>query len=191
MSFFQFCEANPDFNVELWKQWLNYQKDSNESDHVKMGMMQIQYKDLVDGKHSIYFYVEKYKYIRSVFNVWTGCYVKYLFEHNNKEISMERGWVDQVNPNTGFCRIQCDDGYMGGRAVIIRTVDIMEILPCKERFLIYYKTMLCGTCNQCDRASNEEVPISCRLFNFFNSIKNKQVGDQQYIQYYENVEKNF
>jgi hypothetical protein len=53
--------------------------------------------------------------------------------------------------------------------------------------LVYYKTMLCNDCNDCDRMANDFPPNSCKLFEFFNAVLNKQAADKQFILLYTGV----
>ena len=179
-TFVQLClsgSAEP----KNWKAWLYYNKIDNENACERLGVLSEEYEDLNANKRSFDFYVFKRKSIRSIFKVWGGCYVKYAYENNLINPHAEFGWVDSVSNATGFCKIQCDDNFYGNRAVMIRTIDIMEILPMKERFLVYYKTMLCGKCNDCDRSSNDEPPITCRHYELFNAILGKQHGDNELL----------
>jgi hypothetical protein len=73
----------------------------------------------------------KRKYKRYVKNIWAGCYVKFAFEIDANNPHFEFGWVDVVNNEQGFCKVQCDDSFFGTRALTLRTIDVIEILPYK------------------------------------------------------------
>ena len=186
MTYIEMCmkgEAEP----KGWKEWLEQNRKEGDKDNELLGLLPEEYEDLSKHVRSFQFYVFKRGFTRSIFNLWGGCYVKYLFEYNGCEPHAECGWVDAVSNTQGFCKIQCDDDFNGGRAVTVRIIDVMEVLPHKERPLIYYKTMLCGQCNKCDHSSNEEPKIDCPHYEFMNAILNKQKGDEKFIELYKNV----
>ena len=190
MTYIEMCmkkEAEP----KDWKAWLEQNKKEEDKDNELLGLLPEEYEDLSKEVRSFQFYVFKRSFTRSIFNLWGGCYVKYLFEYNGCEPHVECGWVDAVSNTQGFCKIQCDDDFQGGRAVTVRIIDVMEVLPHKERPLIYYKTMLCGQCNKCDHSSNEEPKIDCPHYEFMNAILNKQKGDDKFIELYKNVSGKF
>lgn len=170
-----------------WKAWLEQNRKEGDKDNELLGLLPEEYEDLSKGIRSFGFYVFKRGFSRSIHNLWGGCYVKYLFEYDGHEPHFEYGWVDAVSNQQGFCKIQCDDDFNGGRAITVRIIDVMEILPHKERPLIYYKTMMCGQCSKCDHSSNEEPKIDCPHYEFMSAILNKQKGDEQFIKLYMNV----
>lgn len=180
MNYLEMCVkgcASP----ENWEKWLVDCPDNTKPIHERLGLLPEEYDDLSKKLRSMNFYVFKSKHIRSIFKIWGGCCVKYLYEYDLYEPHFEFGWVDVVNNEQGFCKIQCDDSYNGNRAVTVRTIDVMEILPFKERPLVYYKTMICGQCNGCDRTSNEQPPVECEKYGFFSAILSKQKGDASFI----------
>ena len=186
MTFLELCEKE-NINSNHWKEWLETNKKDEVAPYDLLGILKEEYEDLCNGIHSFDFYLFKRKYPRHVKNVWGGCYVKYAFEIDAQEPHFEFGWVDVVNNEQGFCKVQCDDSFFGTRALTLRIIDIMEILPYKERPLVYYKTMVCNECNDCDRMANEFPPESCKLYDFFNAILNKQKADNQFIKLYNGV----
>lgn len=186
MTFLELCEKE-NANPEYWKEWLETNHKDNISPYELIGIAKEEYEDLCNGVHSIDFYLFKSKFPRHIKNVWGGCYVKYVFEIDKHEPHIEFGWVDVVNNDIGFCKVQCDDSFMGTRALTLRILDVVEILPYKERPLVYYKSMVCNECNSCDRMANELPPESCKLFNFFNAIVNKQQADTQFINLYNGI----
>lgn len=186
MTFLELCRKE-NLEPKNWKEWLEANKKDNVAPYELIGIEKEQYDDLFDNVHSIDYYLFKSKFERNVKNVWGGCYVKYAFEIDAQEPHFEFGWVDVVNNEQGFCKIQCDDSFFGTRALTLRIYDIIEILPYKERPLIYYKTMVCNECNDCDRMANELPPESCKLYEFFNAILNKQKADNQFIKLYNGV----
>ena len=186
MNFLELCEQE-NANPQYWKEWLDANKKDEIPPYQVLGLLKEEYDDLCNGIHSIDFYLFKRKHVRYIKNVWGGCYVKYAFEINACEPHFEFGWVDVVNNEKGFCKVQCDDSFFGTRALTLRIIDIMEILPYKERPLVYYKSMVCNDCNDCDRIANELPPESCKLYEFFNAILNKQQADNQFIKLYNGV----
>lgn len=170
-----------------WKRWLDETRKEGDKENELLGLLPEEYEDLKNGVRGMGFYVFKRKHRRSICNLWVGCYVGYLFEYEGSDPHFERGWIDAVSNTQGFCKIQCDDCYNGGRAVTVRTIDVMEILPHKERPLIYYKTMLCGQCNKCDHSSNDEPRMDCPHFELFNAIVGKQRGDTEFLKLYDKV----
>ena len=179
MTYLEMC-SNGQASPENWRKWL---ADCPGSDPIykRLGLLPEEYEDLDKGMRSMEFYVFKRKHVRSIFRIWPGCYVKYLYEYDAHEPHFERGWVDVVNNERGFCKIQCDDAFNGNRAVVVRTIDVMDILPFKERPLVFYKTMLCGECNGCDRTANEEPPADCPRYGLFNALLSKQKGDEEFM----------
>lgn len=172
-----------------WAKWLS-DFPSEEPDYQRLGLLEQEYEDLKGGVRSFAFYIMKRNTARSIFNLWPGCYVKYLYEYDKHEPHFEYGWVDVSSNDRGFCKIQCDDDFHGARAVVVRVIDVMEILPYKERPLVYYKTMICGKCNKCDRSSNETPPVSCPFYDFFGALLSKQKGDGEFIRLYQDSQKN-
>ena len=186
-NFIQFCEKNKDYKPENWNEWLEANPDKITPKNELLGLLKEEYDDLEKKIRSMNFYIFKRKFRRSIFHLWGGCYVKFLMEIDLDNPHVEYGWVDIVSNEQGFCKIQCDDSYNGGRAVTIRIIDVIEILPFKERPLVYFKTMICGDCNDCDRLSNKEPPYTCKHFSFFNIILNKQKVDQNFIKTYDSL----
>lgn len=164
-----------------WEKWLDYMKIDPLRRWDCLGITMQEYDDLSNKKRSFDFYVFKSKHQRVLKRLWAGCYVKYVFEIDCHDPHFEFGWVDMVSLDNEYCKIQCDDSFNGGRAVIIRVTDVMEVFPLKERFLVYYKTMICGDCNGCDRMSNELPPDECPYYNFFNACVAKAKGDAQLL----------
>lgn len=151
------------------------------------GLLEAEYYDLTHGLRDLNFYVFKRKHKRDIQKLWAGCYVKFLYqmEPDTSKPHFEWGWIDVIDEKYGLARLQCDDSFQGNRAVTVRTMDIMEVLPLKERPLIYYKVMLCGECKKCSIEDNA-FPSDCPKFNFFNAILNKQNRDREFIlKYYE------
>ena len=189
MTYIEMCR-NGSAEPKDWKKWLDGIKKENDKENELLGLLPEEYEDLKNGIRSMGFYVFKSQFARSIFQLWGGCYVRYLFEYDGHEPHFEAGWVDAVSNSKGFCKIQCDDSYCGNRAVTVRTIDVMEILPHKERPLVYYKTMICGQCNKCDHSSNEEPNIECPHYNFMNAMLNKQRGDMEFIRLYDKISGN-
>lgn len=158
-----------------------------DGEHERFGLLRGEFSDYRAGTRSMSFYAFKRKYNRSIFKLWPGCYVKFAFQYDLGEPHFEFGWVDVVDTRAGLARIQCDDNYQGNRALTVKIVDIMEILPYKERPLVYYKTMVCGDCSKCRKEENS-FPTDCPQFNFFNAILNKQIGDGKFMELYRGVE---
>ena len=187
MNFIEFCNSNPDYDTKKWESWIEDYPEKEVPDHEKLGLLKEEYEELKNKLRSMDFYIFKRKFNRSIYNLWGGCYIKFAFEIDLHEPHIEFGWVDVVSNEQGFCKIQCDDNYFGCRALTIRIIDVLEILPYKERPLIYFKTMNCGQCNLCDRASNELPPINCPHYSLFSSIVNKQQLDNEYIKAYQGI----
>lgn len=185
MTYAEMCGSGS-ADPEKWKAWL---EDTGQtgSPAEALGLLPEEYADLSGGLRSMGFYVFKKKYARSIFRLWAGCYVKYLFEHDLHEPHFEYGWVDVVNNDQGFCKIQCDDSFNGNRAVTVRIIDVMEVLPLKERPLVYYKTMICGQCNKCDRIAAEPPPMGCPHSRFLNALLSKSSGDSEFHRLYQGV----
>lgn len=183
MTYVEMCKSG-NAQPENWKKWLEENKDTETPKNELLGLLPEEYDDLDKGIRSFEFYAFKKKHTRSIFNLWTGCYVGYLFEYDGNEPHFEAGWVDLVSTSQGLCKIQCDDTYNGNRAVTVRIIDVMEILPHKERPLVYYKTMMCGQCNKCDHSSNEEPKIDCPHYDFMSAILHKQKGDLEFLKLY-------
>ncbi|MBR4315933.1 MAG: hypothetical protein IKP65_03050 [Alphaproteobacteria bacterium] len=184
-NFIQFCEKNQNYDPNDWKKWLNENPDKTTSPNELLGLNEQEYEDLNKKIRSMNFYILKRSFKRNINeNLWAGCYVKFLMEMDLMNPHVEYGWVDIVSNEQGFCKIQCDDSYNGCRALTIRIIDVLEVLPFKERPLVYFKTMICGDCNDCDRTANKEVPISCKYYSFFNSILNKQQMDSDFQKMY-------
>ena len=174
---------------EHWEKWLkDFPEDMRPSDE-RLGLVRQEYEDLQAGRRSMGFFVMKRRYARRIFNIWSGCYVKYLFETEQHEPRVEFGWVDAVNPGNGYCRIQCDVSFNGMRTVTIRCMDIVEILPMKERPLVYYKTMVCGDCQKCDRTSGELPPLECPSYAFLSACLDKSESDRAFMRLYEGIDK--
>ena len=186
MTYLELCR-NGSAEPQDWKRWLDGTRKDGDKENELLGLLPEEYDDLKNGVRSMGFYVFKRRFPRSIFQLWGGCYVRYLFEYDGHEPHFEVGWVDSVSNAQGFCKIQCDDCYNGGRAVTVRTIDVMEILPHKERPLIYYKTMMCGQCNKCDHSSNDEPKIDCPHYQFMNAVVNKQRGDMEFISLYDKI----
>ncbi len=186
MTYIEMCMKG-EADQKDWKAWLERNRKDGGKENELLGLLPEEYTDLMNGIRSFGFYVFKRRHPRSIFQLWSGCYVKYLFEHEGSEPHFECGWVDGVSNQQGFCNIQCDDGFHGGRAVTVRTIDVMEVLPYKERYLIYYKTMMCGRCDKCDHSSNEEPRIDCPHYEFMNAVLNKQRGDSEFLKLYNGV----
>lgn len=186
MTYIEMCK-NGSAEPKNWKKWLGETKKENDKENELLGLLPEEYEDLKNEIRSFKFYVFKKGFTRSIFHLWGGCYVRYLFETDTSEPHFEVGWIDAVSNEQGFCKIQCDDCYNGNRALTIRTIDVMEILPHKERPLVYYKTMMCGQCNKCDHSSNDEPKIDCPHYEFMNAIFHKQRGDTDFIKLYDEV----
>lgn len=186
MTYLELCKAGS-AEPKNWKNWLDETRKDGDKENELLGLLPEEYEDLRNDVRSMEFYVFKRRFTRSIFNLWGGCYVRYLFEYDGHEPHFEVGWIDAVSNSQGFCKIQCDDCYHGNRAVTIRTIDVMEILPHKERPLVYYKTMMCGQCNKCDHSSNDEPKTDCPHYDFMNAILNKQHGDSEFIVLYDRV----
>lgn len=186
MNFLELCESQK-IESSCWKKWLEENKKDEVAPYELLGLLKEEYEDLCNDIHSIDFYIFKRKHVRHVKNVWGGCYVKYAFEVDAHDPHFEYGWVDVVNNEKGFCKVQCDDSFVGTRALTLRIIDVMEILPYKERPLVYYKTMVCNDCNDCDRMANQLPPETCKLYGFFNAILNKQQADNEFIKLYNKV----
>ena len=169
---------------EHWEKWLKDFPEDARPAYERLGLVKEEYEDLSAGRRTFDFYVMKRRHGRSIYSLWTGCYVKYLFEPDPHNPRYEYGWVDAVNASTGYCRIQCDDMYHGMRVVLVRIIDVMEILPMKERPLVYYKTMICGDCHGCDRASDREPPAECPFGAFLSACKSKAEGDAEFLRMY-------
>ena len=191
MTFIELCKENK-VDIKNWKEWLEQNSINNPNipPYELLGINNIEYEDLLNGVHSMEFFLLKRELQKPVKNLWAGCYVKFAFEIDAFEPHFEFGWVDVVNNEKGFCKVQCDDNFFGARAITLRIMDVLEILPFKERPLLYYKTMICNDCNDCDRSSNELPPENCKYFEFFNAILNKQLADLQFLRLYQNVNKN-
>ena len=152
----------------------------------RVGLSEDEYYDLTHKLRDLDFYVFKRKYKRDIQKLWVGCYVKFIYqmEPDTSKPHFEWGWVDVLDVKHELARLQCDDTFQGNRAVTVRTADIVEVLPLKERPLVFYKTMICGECKKCDEES-DGFPRNCPKFNFFNAIKNKQKHDIEFIvEYY-------
>jgi len=178
-------------SAEGWKDFISDLRENHPGTSVlePMGLLKDELEELEKGKRNLEFFAFKRKSnSRIIVKLWPGCYVKYAMQYDNAEPHFEYGWIDAVEGRIGFARIQCDDTYMGARAVSVRTSDIMEILPYKERPLVYYKTMICGDCNKCQRQTND-FPPNCPQFDFFNAIMNKQRGDIEFLKFYFEVVK--
>lgn len=172
-----------------WEEYVNSQKKENPDlqEHEILGVLPEEYVDLKDKTRDFNFYAFKRKNKKTLVGLWAGAYVKFAFQYDLQEPHSEYGWVDAVDRNKQFVRIQCDDTYQGGRALTVRFVDVLEVMPCKERYLIYYKTMICGICNKCGRDTND-FPGDCPKFNFFNAVLNKQKKDNEFFTEYIKLE---
>lgn len=174
-------------NPQNWERWLSDRGPSDENRKAELlGLSQEEFDDLNQKMRSMNFYVFKRKNPRSSFRVFPGAYVRFAFEHELQNPHFEMGWVDLVEPHRGFCRIQVDDegDFNGSRAITLRIADVMEILPMKERPLVYYKSMVCGKCNDCDRMRNADVPTTCPHFDFMRLVLKKQKADKELIGVY-------
>ena len=154
-----------------------------------LGLLPEEYKDYSDGIRNLEFYIFKRKIKKTINKIWPGCYVQFAFQYDLGQPHIERGWVDVIDTKLGLVRIQCDDNMQGNRALTVRVVDIVEILPLKERYLVYYKTMVCGDCNKCNHENND-FPKECPNFNFFNALMNKQRSDRQFLEIYHRITTN-
>lgn len=188
-TFIELCEEG-NVNPKEWKQWLANNKIEKQDQQNALGLLVQEYTDLINGTHNMQFFVFKKGLQKPIKNLWAGCYVKFACETETIPPHFEFGWVDVVNNGQGFCKVQCDDNFFGTRALTLRIMDILQILPFKERPLVYYKTMICDDCNECDRAANDLPPESCKYYEFFNAILNKQISDLQFINLYKQVERN-
>lgn len=164
-----------------WKKWLDDMKIDQLLRWSALGISRGAYDDLVAGERSFDFHVFKARHGRMLKRLWPGCYVKYAFESDCANARFEFGWVDMVGVDGEYCKIQCDDSFNGSRAVVIRVEDVMEVFPLKERPLVYYKTMICGDCNGCDRMANELPPDECMHYDFFSACVAKAKGDSQLL----------
>jgi len=166
--------------------WEKYVAD-NISEGVKpydlLGIGESDFAKLANKQHTFEFYVMRIKLCQKVKCVWPGTYIAFLVEHDNKP-HLEFGWVDVIDVKGKLCKVQCDDNFYGMRAFVISVDDISAILPCKERPLVYYKTILCNGCNQCDRSANNPVPPLCKHKGFFDAVLDKQVADAQFLVLY-------
>lgn len=183
----ELCQQT-DTSTKYWKQWLQNHKDKTTPPNELLGLLPEEYDDLINELRSFDFYVLKRKEEKYIKQLWAGCYIKFAYESDLHNPHFEYGWVDLVSNEHGFCKVQCDDSYNGNRAITIRIIDVIQILPFKERPLIYYKTMLCGDCNDCDRMSIELPPETCKLYQFYNAIISKQKSDNNFIKLYKHVE---
>lgn len=186
MTYLEMCKEGS-VEPKDWKRWLDETKKDGDRENELLGLLPEEYEDLKNGVRTMAFYVFKRRHLRSIHNIWGGCYVRYLFEYEGSEPHFETGWVDAVSNSQGFCKIQCDDEFSGGRAVTVRTIDVMEILPHKERPMVYYKTMVCGQCDKCDHMANEEPRGDCPNYQLMNALWHKQKGDAEFIKLYDRV----
>lgn len=186
-TFLNLCK-NTDTESKYWQKWLEENPDKKTSPNELLGIRPEEYEDLKQGIHSFDFYIFKSNHEKYLYQLWSGCYIAFAFEIDKCNPHLEYGWVDIVSNEHGFCKVQCDDSYNGNRALTIRISDVMEILPFKERPLIYYKTMLCGDCNDCDRISIELPPETCQIREFFDAIINKQKSDAEFIRLYKMID---
>lgn len=189
MTFLQLC-MNTDTLPKHWKSWLNDNPDKVTLPNELLGLLKQEYDDLINERRSFDFFIFKRKQQQQINQLWAGCYIKFAYESDLHNAHYEYGWVDVVSNEQGFCKVQCDDSYQGNRAVTIRIMDIIEILPFKERPLLYYKTMLCGDCDECDRTQSTLPPETCKLYEFYNAIINKQFADNDFIKLYKTIELN-
>lgn len=189
MTYLDMCK-NGSAEPKDWKKWLDETKKEGDKENELLGLLPEEYEDLKNGVRSMGFYVFKRRFPRSIHQLWCGCYVRYLFEYDGMEPHFEVGWVDAVSNSQGFCKIQCDDCYNGNRALTIRIIDVIDILPHKERPLVYYKTMMCGQCDKCDHSSNDEPKTDCPHYEFMNAILHKQRGDTEFVKLYDKVSGN-
>jgi len=174
--------------AEEWRGWLEKAKrlEPDAADAALLGLDEAEFQDLGAGIRTMDFYALKRRDYPDggMRRIWGGCYARYLFESDPHNPEYQAGWVDLVDNEHGFARIQCDDEFDGARAVTVRVGDIVEILPNKERPLVYYKTMACGECNKCDHSSNAPVPEGCHLKVFFDAVLAHQGIDRDFQQYY-------
>lgn len=189
MTFIEICQNDKSIQPEYWSDWLKEVNSVlNKPNYQLLGLQEEQYQDLINKKRTMTFFIFKKQQKRLIDKLWTGCYVKFVYENDcARNPHFQRGWIDVIDNKTKLCKIQCDDSFNGMRALILNISDIIQILPYKERPLIYYKTMICGDCNDCDRASNEINQESCPHFYFFNAIISKQQMDNTFISSYEKI----
>lgn len=168
-----------------WEFFLREKKNENPEmyDNEIIGLTKEEFEDLKDGTRNIPFYAFKSKHRKTIIKIWTGAYIKFAYQYDLLEPHIEYGWVDIVDQTGNFLRVQCDDTYEGRRSLILRLVDVLEVLPSKERKLIFYKSMVCGTCEKCNRVTND-FPKDCPKFYFFNAILNKQIKDEEFFNEY-------
>ena len=153
------------------------------SEHEIIGISKEEFEDLKGRTRNIPFYSFKMKHRKTIIWIWTGAYIKFAFQYDLAEPHIEYGWVDIVDRTGKYLRVQCDDELDGQRQLIVRSIDVLEVLPTKERKLIFYKTMVCGDCEKCKRQTND-FPGDCPKYHFFNAILNKQMKDEEFFNEY-------
>lgn len=170
---------------ESWTYFVENTKHDNPEmqEYDIVGISKEEYEDLKANTRNIQFYAFKRKYRKTIDRIWTGAYIKFAFQYDLTEPHVEYGWVDIVDQTGKYLRVQCDDTFEGQRQLTLRSADVLEILPTKERKLIFYKTMVCGDCKICNRVTND-FPGECPQYNFFNAILNKQIKDDEFFQEY-------
>ena len=183
-NFLELC-ANDLADANSWEYFLNVKKQENPEipEHEIIGISEEEYEDLKARTRNITFYIFKMKHKKLIVRIWTGAYIKFAFQYDLAEPHAEYGWVDLVDRTGRALRVQCDDNMEGRRQLFVRTNDVLEILPSKERKLIYYKTMVCGECKKCNVETND-FPKECPKFDFFNAILNKQMMEEQFFEEY-------
>ncbi len=168
---------------ENWEKYVNENITQHISPYELLGVSEQDFAKLIQRQHTFEYYVIRCQICKKVKCVWPGAYIAFLVEHDSRP-HLEFGWVDVIDTKGKLCKVQCDDNFHGMRAFVISIDDISAILPCKERPLVYYKTMLCNECNKCDRSSNESVPDFCAHKAFFDAILDKQLADAQFLTLY-------
>lgn len=169
-----------------WEKFVNDNLSGDATPNGILGISECDFRKLVEKRHTFDFYVKRKSLGCGVKFVWPGTYVSFLNE-NDSLPHVEFGWVDVIDVNGRLCKVQCDDSFHGMRAIVICLDDIKDILPLKERPLVYYKTMVCGDCNKCDRSSNDEVPSSCPSKHLLDAVLDKQRSDSQFLLLYSSV----
>ena len=166
-----------------WEKYVDDNVSNETRPYELLGISEGEFAKLVHKHHTFEFYVMQRQICRKVRCVWPGTYISFLVEQDNKP-HLEFGWVDVIDTNGKLCKVQCDDNFNGMRAFVISIDDISAILPCKERPLVFYKTILCSGCDGCDRSANAPVPSLCKHKSFFDAILDKQVADAQFLVLY-------
>lgn len=118
-------------------------------------------------------------------SILTGCYIKFGIQYGETSTPhIEYGWISNVTTSE-MVDVQCDDGYEGARGILVDLRDVFEILPLKERPILYYKQMLCHNCFGCNPYTSCFVQ-SCKFVNFFKQIelnrKNYTTHNSEYLE---------